>query len=95
MGVRMQSNDKLEVSLFWIGSSLLPHIVVSCLGKVQPSNSDFAHLAVMQINTKFVCYQLLFSSIGKSELTALDETVSWTDLIDFARCGLFDWGPLT
>lgn len=51
MGVRMQSNDKLEVSLFGIWSSFLPHIVVSCLGEVQTPNSDFAHLAIMQIDT--------------------------------------------
>lgn len=50
VGVRVKSNDKLEIALFRIGAPLLAHIVACRLREVESADGYFAHLSVLKVN---------------------------------------------
>lgn len=51
VGVRVQANNQLKVSLLRVGSALLPHVVTSCFREVETPNCDLSHLTVLQVDS--------------------------------------------
>lgn len=50
VGVRVKSDDELEVALFRIGPALFSHVITCRLGEVKPTDRDLADLTVLKVD---------------------------------------------
>lgn len=63
----MQADNQLKVSLLWIWTAFLSHIIASGFRKMQTADRDFTHLPILQIDA-VKCFAMTNIKIWAREL---------------------------